>query len=121
MIPGLGGMNPAQMKAMMRQLGIKSEDIDASKVTIETTNGKRIVFDSPNVTAVDMKGSKTYTITGESREEEGAAASGEKTFPKEDIEMVMDQTNSSEEDAIEALEENDGDIAEAITQIKNKE
>lgn len=117
MIPGLGGMNPAQMKAMMRQLGIKSEDLDAARVTIELADGKRLVFDSPSVNAVDMKGSKTYTITGEAREEAGEGV-GPKVFPKEDIEMVMDQTNCSEEDAIEALETSEGDIAEAISSLK---
>lgn len=114
MIPGLGGMNPGQMKAMMRQLGIKSEDLEANKVTIELTDGKKIVFDAPGVTCVDMKGQKTYTITGEGREEAGNTP----TYSDEDVEMVMAQANCSKEDAIEALEENNGDLAEAIAALK---
>ena len=42
MFPGLGGMNPAKMKGMMKQLGINQEDIDAERVTIEKTDGSKI-------------------------------------------------------------------------------
>ncbi|MEK6821233.1 MAG: nascent polypeptide-associated complex protein [archaeon] len=115
MLPGLGGMNPAQMKNMMRQLGIKSEEIDAQKVTIECTNGKILVFDSPQVTAVDMKGQKTYTITGEAQEVgEGS------TITEEDIDLVAEQAGVSKETARDALEESDGDIAQAIASLKKE-
>ncbi len=115
MIPGLGGMNPAQMKAMMRQFGIKSEDIDAASVIIETTEGKKLVFDSPNVTVVDMKGQKTYTITGEPREEGNTS-----TYSAEDIEMVAQAAGVTHEQAKDALEETKGDIAEAIASLKKE-
>ena len=116
MIPGLGGMNPSQMKAMMRQLGIKSEELDASKVIIETRDGKKLVFDSPQVTAVDMKGQKTYTITGEPMEEKG-----EEVLSQDDIDMVAAQANVSEDEARAALEETNGDIAEAISKLKKED
>ncbi|MEK6902381.1 MAG: nascent polypeptide-associated complex protein [archaeon] len=116
MLPGLGGMNPAQMKAMMKQFGIKSEDLDVSKVTIELTNGSKLIFDSPTVNAVDMKGQKTYTITGESVEEKG-----EEVLSEDDIDMVAEQAQVSKEDARTALEDNDGDIAEAIASLKKEE
>ena len=117
MIPGLGGMNPAQMKAMMRQLGIKSEDLDARRVTIELSDGVKIIFDSPQVNAVDMKGNKTYTITGDAREVRGETPA----FTDEDVDMVAEQANASNEDARKALEENDGDLAAAIAALKKEE
>lgn len=117
MIPGLGGMNPAQMKAMMRQLGIKSEDLDARRVTIELMDGVKLVFDSPQVNAVDMKGNKTYTITGEPREERGEAPA----FSEEDVDMVAEQADVSKEEARTALEENDGDLAAAIAALKKED
>lgn len=116
MLPGLGGMNPAQMKAMMKQFGIKSEDLDVSKVIIELNDGGKLVFDSPSVTAVDMKGQKTYTITGEAIEEKG-----EDILSEDDIDMVAEQAQVSKEDARAALEDNDGDIAEAIASLKKEE
>ena len=115
MIPGLGGINPAQMKSMMKQLGIKSEELDAKTVIIELNDGKKIVFDSPQVSAVDMKGSKTYTITGEGKETEG-----EESISEEDIGLVQAQTECSEEEACAALEESNGDIAEAISKLKKE-
>ena len=116
MLPRLGGMNPAQMKAIMKQFGIKSEDEDVSKVTNELTNGSKLIFDSPTVNAVDMKGQKTYTITGESVEEKG-----EEVLSEDDIDMVAEQAQVSKEDARTALEDNDGDIAEAIASLKKEE
>ncbi|MBM3282209.1 MAG: nascent polypeptide-associated complex protein [Candidatus Diapherotrites archaeon] len=117
MIPGLGNMNPAQMKAMMRQLGIKSEDLDVKMVTIELTDGTKLIFDSPQVNAVDMKGNKTYTITGDAREERATIPA----FTDDDVDMVAEQANVSNEDARKALEENDGDLAAAISALKKEE
>ena len=115
MIPGLGGVNPAQMKAMMRQMGIKSEDLAASKVTIELDDGKKLVFENPSVNCVEMKGQKTYTISGEAQEE-----TGEARIPQEDIDLVAEQAGVSQEKAREALEENEGDIAAAIASLKKE-
>ncbi|MBN1160306.1 MAG: nascent polypeptide-associated complex protein [Candidatus Diapherotrites archaeon] len=109
------GMNPAQMKQMMKQLGIKTTEIDATKVIIETPNG-RIVLPSPQVVHMDMKGQQMFqVIAGEVKEEPK-----EKEIPEEDIKMVAEQAEVSEEEAKKALEENDGDIAEAIMSLKGE-
>lgn len=111
MMPGMGGFNPSQMKKMMKQLGMKSEELNATKVTIELEDGK-LVIEDPSVTSIEMKGKKTYTVMGkESREEK-------KEIPAEDIKMVVEQTSVSEEKAKKALEESKGDLAEAITKLK---
>ncbi|MCR4335332.1 MAG: nascent polypeptide-associated complex protein [archaeon] len=110
MFPGMGGMDPRKMKMMMKQLGIKNEDIDAKRVIFELENG-RLIIDNPQVSAIDMQGQKTYTVMGEAREEQGG-------IPEEDIKMVCEQAGVSEEEAKTALEEADGDIAEAISKLK---
>ena len=110
MFPGLGKMNPKQMQGMMRQLGIKSEELPAERVIIELTD-KKIIIENPSVSAIDMQGKKTYTVMGDEKEEE-------KGIPKADIKMVAEQANASEEDAKKALEESSGDIAEAIVKLK---
>ena len=61
MFPGMGKMNPKQMQAMMKQFGIKSEELPAEKVIIEA-KGKRIVIENPQINVVEMQGQKTYTI-----------------------------------------------------------
>ena len=110
MIPGMGNMDPKKMQQMMRQLGIKSEEIDAERVVIEGKS-KRIVIENPSVTAINMQGKKTYTVMGEEKEEE-------KGISREDIDMVVKQANVSEAKAEAALKKNEGDIAEAILELK---
>ncbi len=109
MFPGMGGLDPRKMKMMMKQLGIKSEEIDAKRVIFELENGK-LIIDNPQVSAIDMQGQKTYTVVGNAREEKGV--------PSEDVKMVAEQAKVSEKEATKALEENDGDIAEAISKLK---
>ena len=110
MFPGMGGMDPRKMKMMMKQLGIKNEDLNVKKVIFELED-KKLIIDDPQVSAIDMQGQKTYTVIGKAREEAGE-------IPKEDIKMVAEQTSVSEEEAKKALEESDGDIAEAISKLK---
>ena len=112
MLPGLGGMNPRDMQRMMKQLGIKSEELDVKRVVFELA-GKKLVIDSPNVSAVEMGGQKTYTVMGEAREE--AAAVG---VPEGDVKLVMEQAGCSKKEAEAALKGTNGDIAEAIAKLK---
>ena len=106
-----GGMNPKNMGRMMKQMGIKNDELNASKVIIET-DGKTIVFENPSVQVMEVQGQKTYTIMGDTKEE---------TFiPEDDIKMVAEQTNKSEEISKEALEEANGNIAEAIMKLKEE-
>ena len=107
-----GGMNPKNMGRMMRQMGIKNEEINASKVTIET-DGKKIVFDNPQVQIMEVQGQKTYTIIGDT--------TTESSIPDEDVKMVAESASVSEEVAKEALEEASGDIAQAIMKLKGEE
>jgi len=105
-----GGVNPKQMGQMMKRMGIKNEELDAKEVTILLNDGTKIKFENPQVQAIEMQGSKTYTIAGETTEE--------KTVPEEDIAMVAEQTGASKPEAKKALEEANGDIAEAILKLK---
>ena len=106
---GLGGMDPKKMQAMMKQLGIKSEEVDAERVVIEKSDGK-IVIENPNVTKVNMQGQDSWQITGEAHEEEEG-------IKEEDIKLVAEKAGKSEEEAKKALEEANGDIAEAIMKL----
>ncbi len=107
-----GGVNPKQMAQMMKRMGIKNEELEAKRVVIELDGGKKIIIEAPSVQSIEMQGQKTYTIAGKETEE--------KEIPQEDIKMVVEQTGASEEDAKKALEENDGDIAEAILKLKKE-
>lgn len=112
MIPGMGRMNPRMMKKLQKQIEKATEEIDATKVIIETPE-KTLVFDHPSVTIMDMMGQKTYQVVGEPSEMENE----EDGIPEEDVELVMAQTGVSKEEAISALEKCDGEPAEAIIKL----
>lgn len=104
-------MNPKQMERMMKQMGIKNTQLEAKRVVIEGDGG-RVVIDNPQVTMIEMGGQKTFQIMGEAREEKDDDNS------EEDIKVVMEKTGKSKEEAQRALEETDGDIAEAILKLQ---
>lgn len=99
---------------MMKQMGIQTEEIPAKRVIIETAE-KRIVIEPASVSAMTVQGQKTYTVNGSEREEET-----ELQVSEEDAKMVAEQAGCSEEEAIEALKESKGDIAEAILKLKKE-
>src|SRR3989344_8114033 len=101
MLPGIGKLDPKKMQAMMKQLGIKQEEIEANRVIIERDSGN-IVIENPSVTKVDMQGNETWQIMGEAKEEEAGIS-------EEDVKLVMEKTGKSEKEARNALEET-GDI-----------
>ena len=109
-----GGIDPKQMQRMLKQFGIKSEELDAKRVVFELPGGKNLVVNNPSVTVVDMQGKKTFTVMGETSE-----ASQE--LPKADIEMVAKQANVDLKKAEAALKKNEGDIASAILELKGEQ
>ena len=106
MMPGL---DPSKMKAMMKQMGIKQEEIPANRVIIEK-DGENIIIENPGVVKINMQGNISWQITGE-ESVESAGVSGE------DIRLVVEKTGVSEEKAKEALENFDGDMAQAIMEL----
>lgn len=106
----LGGVNPSQIKAMMKQLGIKTEDIIAERVIIECPE-KKIVIESPQIQKIEMKGQLSWQITGDAREE-----TKEAKITEEDIKLVMEKTGKTEKEARKVLNET-RDIAEAIVRL----
>lgn len=106
-------VNPRQMQQMMRKMGIQQEDIDAEEVIIKCSD-KKIVIKNPSVQKVNMMGQKNYQISGEEHVESLDSEDSAIEISEDDIKTVMEQTNSSEEDARQALEDTEGNIAEAI-------
>jgi len=120
MIPGR--MNPRQMQQMMKRLGINVREIENVEEIIIRTDTKEYIFDNAEVTVMDAQGQKTYQITGRPRivdrigkvEEE---VEEEVVISLEDINLVAEQTGKTKEQAKKALEETNGDIAEAIIKL----
>jgi nascent polypeptide-associated complex subunit alpha len=106
------GMNPRQMQQAMRKLGVKQEEIDATEVIIKTPD-KDLIIRNPQVSKVNMMGQESLQITGDIEEVEIKLEINE-----DDVKTVMDQTGVTEEEARKAIEDTNGDLAEAILKLK---
>ena len=106
------GMNPRQMNQMMKKLGINVKEIPNVEKVIILTEKKEYVFSEAEVTVMDAQGQKTYQIVGNP-----SVANREKELPEEDINLIVEQTGVSKDEAKNMLKETDGDIAEAIMRL----
>ena len=110
MIPG---MNPSDLRKAMKKLGMKQEEIDASEVIIKCSD-KELVIRDPQVVKINVMGQDSLQITG-SIEERSLS-----NVEEGDVDAVVEQTGVSKEEALEALEDNDGDIAKTILSLKKE-
>ena len=107
-----GGVNPKQLQALMKQMGMKQDEIEAERVIIEGKE-RRIIIEPVNVQKITMQGQSSWQITGEEKEE-----GKEVSFSMEDVELVMEKTGRSREDVENVLKETK-DIAEAIVKLSD--
>jgi len=108
-------INDRQLQRMMKQMGMKTQDIDAVEVIIK---GKERDWNikNPKVTIVEVQGQKVIQVIGEIQEIEKEKL----PFTEEDIKLVMEQANATREEAIESLRATNGKPAEAIIEIMKK-
>ncbi len=109
----MGNIDPKKMKKMMKQMGMETEEIDSEEVVI-IKEDEEIHIKNPEVNKINMMGTETYQITGEEEVQKR-----EIEIPDGDINIVSNKADCSEEEAEEALKNNDGEIAKAIKDIKN--
>ena len=105
-------MNAAKMQGMMKKMGISQTPLNVKKVIFEIEDGD-LVIDDPSVIKVMMQGQETYQVSGKAHEEDL------KSFSEEDVAMVIEKTEKSGDEVRAALEVSDGDIAEAIMNLKD--
>jgi len=108
------GLNPKKMQAVMKQMGISQQEIDANRVIIEKDDGN-IIINNPSVTKVNMQGQENFQISGDIGEEECAGNLEETTDNlDEDIKTIMEKVGCLEQEAKLAYEKANGDLTEAI-------
>jgi len=103
------GMNPKDMARVMKQMGIKSDELSAKRVVIEL-EGKKLVIEPAQVVQIEMQGQKSFQISGDVKEES--------TDSLEDVKLIMAQAGCTLEEAQNALKEANGDIAQAILKLQ---
>ena len=111
------GLNPKKMQAVMKQMGISQNELDANRVIIECDD-KTIVIENPSVTKINMQGQENFQISGDISEQEVTEDTEDtEDTTEEDIQAIIEKTNCSEEQAKQALKESEGDLTEAILNL----
>jgi nascent polypeptide-associated complex subunit alpha len=98
-------------------MGINQEQIEASEVIIRLAD-RDLVIINPEVARVNMMGQETFQIVGEVQEQL------RETTPEineDDVQTVVDQTGVSQEIAKQAIEDANGDLAQAIMSLQEDE
>ncbi|MCD7781724.1 MAG: nascent polypeptide-associated complex protein [Methanosphaera sp.] len=121
MFPG-GRINPKQLKQMekqMKKMGMDMKEIDDVEEVVIVLKDKEIVIKNAQVSIMNAMGEETYQVTGKA--EERIKGSSSEVAPielsDEDIELVASQTGKPVSEAKVALEETNGDLAEAIMRL----
>ena len=137
MMPGL---DPRQMQAMMRRMGIQMQDIDGVIEVVVRTRTKEYRIKRPSVSIMKAQGSETWQVQGKATEVAiDAAATPPASTPtpaadaapapvatnappplpvsEDDVRLVMKQTGKDAATCRKALEAAGGDLAEAIVAL----
>ena len=102
-------MDPEKMQQMLKKLGMKMDNIPANRVIIKTDSGD-ITIDEPQVIKTTMKGQVVFQVSGNLKQ---------KTFTDEDVKLIQKETGINDEEKIkQVLQENNGDVAKTIIQLK---
>ncbi|KON29052.1 hypothetical protein AC482_07310 [miscellaneous Crenarchaeota group-15 archaeon DG-45] len=102
-------------RRMMKQMGLKMDDLGDIERVILQGRGREIVIEGPAVTVIDMKGQRMYQVAGGKVTE--TAKEKELVIPEEDVLLVSQQAGVSMERARAALEDAEGDLARAILML----
>ena len=117
-------INPREQRRMMQRMGMNMDSMpDVEQVVIRTSD-KEIVVEQPEVAILEMQGQKIFQVIGgkvteRSPEQTTASSAPQVTVSEEDVKLVADQTGKSIEEARNALEECDGDLAKAILLLQS--
>lgn len=122
--------NSRRARRMMKQMGMNMNELSDIKRVILQGDDKEIVIEGPSVTSINVQGTKMYQVAGGRETERKIQASGvveeapveEKplVLPEEDILLVAQQANVSMDKARAALENSDGDLAQAIIKLQTR-
>ncbi len=103
-------IDQSMIKKLMGQL--KMEEVPAEEVIIKCSD-KDIIIKNPVVQRLRVQGKDSFQVSGEVVEQETIEVS------EDDVKLVMDKTGCSEDEALNALAESNGDIAGAILLLSN--
>ncbi|MCS7120317.1 MAG: nascent polypeptide-associated complex protein [Nitrososphaerota archaeon] len=110
-------ISPREAKRIMQRMGLSMNQIDVEEVILKTRD-KEIMIKNPEVAILDVQGQKIFQIMGGELTEKMIAR--KITIPEEDVQLVAQQAHVSLEQARAALEETNGDLAQAILLLSQR-
>jgi len=106
-----------QMRRMMDKMGLDMAEIPNVQEVIIKTDKKEIIIAKPSVTEMKAKDNSIFQVIADSYEEKELETP---IFSDEDIQLVCQQAGVNEEQATNALNEANGDLAKAILLLTSK-
>ena len=108
-----GGGN-REMRRMLDKMGLEMKEMDNVDEVIIKTETRELYLIKPQVVEMKGKDSSIYQIVASDVEERQRETP---SFKDEDVVLVMQQASVSKEKAIVALNDANGDIAQAILNL----
>ena len=105
------------MRRMMDKMGLDMSEIPNVQEVIIKTDKKEIIIAKPSVTEMKAKDNSIFQVVADSYEEKELE---NPIFSDQDIELVCQQAGVDKEQAINALNESEGDLARAILLLTSK-
>ncbi|GGP21480.1 NagC family transcriptional regulator [Thermocladium modestius] len=135
-------INPNELRKMLKRMGVGNlnvEELSAAKVVIYLRNGSVLEVPNPNVAAIKMQGMVIYQVQASERDVKATSSPQQQAAPaqssiimgrpptapepavsEDDVRLIMDQTGATRDEAVKALRESGGDLAEAILKLQSK-
>ncbi|ADG12849.1 nascent polypeptide-associated complex protein [Methanocaldococcus infernus] len=114
-----GKLNPRMIKKMQKMM--KDFEMDAKDLKVRRVvfifDEEEWIFEEPKVQEMELFGIKSYSVMGKPKKVKREV---KVEITEEDINLVAEQCNVSKEEAKKALEECNGDIAEAILKLQGE-
>lgn len=105
-------MSPREAKRMIQRMGLSMDAMPDVQEVVFKTSTKEITIENPEVAILDMHGQKIFQVTGERIVEK--VLERKVAIPEEDVQLVASQANVDIEKARAALQQTEGDLAQAI-------
>jgi len=103
--------NPRETRRMMQRMGLNMNQLEVEEVIFRTKD-KEIRLENPEVAVLEMQGQKIFQVTGGHMTE--TSLEKKPAIPDEDVQLVAQQAKVTLERAQTALEQTNGDLAQAI-------
>ncbi len=110
----------------MKQMGMNMNELGDIKRVIMQGDKREIVIDAPQVTSINVQGTKMYQVAGGKETERKPTAEVSEPeeaaleIPEEDVLLVAQQASVSVDVARKALEATGGDLAQAIIRLQTR-